>query len=84
MTRILLVSDDQSRRGGICEALAGEGYEIRCARDGRRGLAALAEEPTDLIIADWTTAAGDEVGADMRPEYERGRNEILPRLGELG
>ncbi|MDQ3803431.1 MAG: ATP-binding protein [Acidobacteriota bacterium] len=64
------MSDDQSRRGGICEALAGEGYEIRCARDGRRGLAALAEEPTDLIIADWTAAAGDEVGSLKRLRLE--------------
>ena len=61
MSRILLVSSDPSLREEIREALAGESYELRCAPDGRRGIAMLAEEPTDLIITDWTTPVRDEV-----------------------
>lgn len=61
MSRILLVSSDPSLREEIRKALAGESYELRCAPDGRRGIAMLAEEPTDLIITDWTTPVQDEV-----------------------
>ena len=82
MTMILLVSDDQTRRGGICEALAGEGYEIRCAHDGRRGLAVLAEEPADLIIADWTEASGEEVESLKRLRLEhRGVRRLVVTQG---
>src|SRR3954468_7432795 len=71
MSRILLVSGDPSLRTEINEALAGECYQIRFAPDGLRGIAILVEEPTDLIIADWTTSAKDEVESlrRMRLEY---------------
>lgn len=61
MSKILLVSDDPSLCEEIHEALAGESYAIRYVLDGRRGIAMLVEEPTDLIIADWTTTAREEV-----------------------
>ena len=70
MSKVLLVSDDPSLREGIREALAGGGYAIRCAPDGRRGAAMLAEEPADLIITDWTAAAGDAVESLKRLRFE--------------
>ena len=70
MTKILLISGDPSLRKEIRAALAGGGYEIRAAPDGRRGSRMLAEEPTDLIIADWTTTASDEVESLKRLRLE--------------
>lgn len=71
MSKVLLVSDDPTLREEVCEALAGGDYEIRCAPDGLCGAAMLAEDSTDLIIADWTTKAPDAVESlkQLRFEY---------------
>ena len=71
MSKLLLVSDDPSLLEGTREALAGEGYAMRSAPDGRRAAALLAEEPTDLIITDWTTTAGDAVESLKRLRTEQ-------------
>ena len=70
MSKVLLVSDDPSLREAIQEALAGGGYAIRCAPDGRRGALMLAEEPTDLIITDWTATADDSIESLKRLRFE--------------
>jgi DNA-binding NarL/FixJ family response regulator len=70
MNRILLVSSDPSLREEIHEALAGESFALRCAPPLRHGITMLAEEPIDLIITDWTTAAKDEVESLKRLRFE--------------
>jgi DNA-binding NarL/FixJ family response regulator len=71
MSRVLLVSDDLLLREEIHGTLADEGHEIRCAPDGLRALALLAEGPADLIIADWTTASREAVESLRRLRVER-------------
>lgn len=50
--RILLVEDDPTFRRLLRTILAGEGYEVREAADGRAGLALLRRESFDLVISD--------------------------------
>jgi CheY-like chemotaxis protein/anti-sigma regulatory factor (Ser/Thr protein kinase) len=86
MSQVLLVSDNPSLREEVCEALAGEGYAIRCASDGRRGAAMLADEPTDLIIVDWTTTARDAIESLklLRFEYHDHRRLAITKSGTPG
>lgn len=48
----MVIDDDAGVREALGLALASEGYDVRCARDGREGLEVLAGRPADLIIVD--------------------------------
>jgi CheY-like chemotaxis protein len=49
---LLVVDDDADVLESLCEALEGEGYEVRGARDGIEALEAIAERRPDLIVTD--------------------------------
>ena len=51
-TRILVIDDDPELRHVLAMALADEGYEVRCAPDGRVGLDVLHEWRPRLILLD--------------------------------
>lgn len=50
--RVLVIEDDSAVGRVVADALADEGYEVRWARNGREGLAALAGWLPDLIVLD--------------------------------
>jgi signal transduction histidine kinase len=50
--RILLVEDSEPAILQICDSLAGQGYDVSVARDGRAALAQIAEAPPDALILD--------------------------------
>jgi signal transduction histidine kinase len=50
--RILLVEDSEPAIIQICDILAGQGYEVSVARDGRAALAQIAQAPPDALILD--------------------------------
>ena len=50
--RILLVEDSEPAIIQVRDILAGQGYEITVARDGRAALAQIAETPPDALILD--------------------------------
>lgn len=50
--RILVVDDDPSSLDIISEALKWEGYQVKCAPDGVKGLKLLQEWNPDLVILD--------------------------------
>jgi DNA-binding response OmpR family regulator len=57
--RILIIEDDFAIRRTLAEVLGEEGYEVRCAADGREALAMLADRSRrpGLIILDlWMPA----------------------------
>ncbi len=61
--RILLVEDSSTMRRMLSMKLQDEGYEIAVAEDGRKGLAAAAEEPRpDLILTDFEMPEMDGAG----------------------
>ena len=61
--RILIVDDEPEIREELAEYLAGKGYRVVVAGDGREGLAKFRAEPCDLVITDMKMPgmAGDEV-----------------------
>jgi DNA-binding NtrC family response regulator len=50
--RVLIVEDRASLARMLERALAGEGYEVEAAADGRRGISRLAERRFDLVLTD--------------------------------
>lgn len=52
MKRILIIEDDQQVRTNLAFVLAREGYAVTEAGDGLAGLAAVHQEPPDLILCD--------------------------------
>jgi PAS domain S-box-containing protein len=49
---VLVVDDDEGSRRMLHQAMMREGWQVREARDGREGLAAMQEREPDLIILD--------------------------------
>jgi two-component system, OmpR family, alkaline phosphatase synthesis response regulator PhoP len=52
MSRILVVEDSADLAEGVAENLRFEGYEVRIAPDGPKGLALARDWPADLVILD--------------------------------
>ena len=50
--RILVVDDEPNARAALRTILSEEGFEISEARDGEEGLAKLAEDSPDIVLAD--------------------------------
>src|SRR3546814_554746 len=49
---ILVIDDDPDVRGFIVTSLEEQGYRVREASDGRKGLKAIAQERPNLVILD--------------------------------
>jgi len=52
MSRILIIEDDAALLRGLKDNFAAQGYEVRTAGDGQRGLDALLKDPPDLVVLD--------------------------------
>ena len=52
MARITLVDDDENIVTSVSLALEGQGHSVRAYHDGASGLAALENDPPDLVILD--------------------------------
>jgi DNA-binding response OmpR family regulator len=52
MPRILVIEDNDAVRHMVRRVLVDEGYEVQEAADGRAGLNAYREQPSDLVITD--------------------------------
>ena len=52
MAEILIVDDERLIRAGLAQLLAGAGFAVREARDGKSALAAVAERRPDLVLLD--------------------------------
>ncbi len=52
MARILVIDDDEAIRQGIRRFLAGQGYEVEVAENGKEALRLFEAEPADLVITD--------------------------------
>ncbi len=69
MSRVLIIEDDRE----TCDALACffqiSGHQVRCASDGREGLAEARREPPDIILLDLMMPEMD--GWGFRAEQKR-------------
>lgn len=52
MTLILVVEDEAAIADVVRDVLEDEGYSVRWAGNGRDGLAAVAEQPPQLVLSD--------------------------------
>lgn len=50
--KILIIDDDQMLCEELAEILAGNGYDVKTAFDGQRGLEAVRESHCDLVLLD--------------------------------
>ena len=50
---VLVIDDDPDVRAFIVTSLEEQGYRVREASDGRKGLKAIAEDKPDLVIVDF-------------------------------
>jgi two-component system, chemotaxis family, chemotaxis protein CheY len=50
--KILIVEDDADSRDMLAYLLAGRGFEVICAEDGKKALELIEKEPPGLIITD--------------------------------
>ena len=50
--KVLIIEDDAALLRGLKDNFAAQGYEVRTASDGRRGLDALLDAPPDLVLLD--------------------------------
>lgn len=50
--RILVIDDEAPLRDFMARALAGAGYSVATASDGREGVAAAQANPPDLVVVD--------------------------------
>jgi DNA-binding response OmpR family regulator len=85
--RVLCVEDDRDMAALICEELVDRGFEVRTAFNGRDALAAILEEPPDLVLSDvgMPGMSGFELLerlTTMEPRFERMPFVFLTALGD--
>jgi two-component system response regulator AtoC len=69
VARLLIVEDEPNARAALGEVFSGK-HEVRLAEDFEQGLAALREEPVDLVLTDVVLPGGKD-GLDLLPEVRR-------------
>ena len=75
--RILVAEDDQRLRESLGRVLTFEGYNVRFASDGAQALAAIADEPADVIVLDVMMPVVDGLTACRRLRAEGDRTPVL-------
>src|SRR4051812_15769617 len=50
--KVLIVEDDPALLRGLKDNFQAEGYQVRTATDGQRGLAAMLQDPPDVLLLD--------------------------------
>ena len=74
MTRLLVVDDERAIRLALRGLFEKEGYSVREAADGAAAIAAIEEEPFDLVLTD--LALGDVDGMAVLEASKRRRREV--------
>ncbi|HEX4223267.1 MAG TPA: response regulator transcription factor [Pseudonocardiaceae bacterium] len=52
MSRVLLIEDDKDVRDGLALALTWQGHAVQAVESGELGLAALVQDPADVVVLD--------------------------------
>jgi DNA-binding response OmpR family regulator len=50
--KVLIIEDDAALRRGLKDNFQAQGYQVRTADDGEKGLNALLRDPPDLVLLD--------------------------------
>jgi two-component system, cell cycle response regulator CpdR len=81
MARILLSEDDDAVRGFVLRALESFGHDVRAAADGGAALAALGEEPFDLLLTDIVMPVMDGIALALKASADWPDMPILMMTG---
>ena len=65
MTNLLIIDDDKGLDQLLSDYLAGQGYSVRAAENGKLGLRAMYERQPDIVLLDVTMPEKD--GWAMKP-----------------
>ncbi|NYE45317.1 two-component system response regulator MprA [Spinactinospora alkalitolerans] len=76
-SRVLVADDDRAIRESLERALQLEGYEVRTAADGVQTLAAVHQEPVDLLVLDVMMPGVDGLGVCRVLRAEGNRTPVL-------
>jgi DNA-binding response OmpR family regulator len=93
--RILIIEDDAALLRGLKDNFETEGYNVRTANDGRKGMDAMLQSPPDLMLLDimlphvngyeiCRTARARQLGFPIIMLTARGQEEDVVRGLELG
>ena len=66
---ILIVEDDPALLRGLRDNFEAQGYEVRTANDGQRGLVSVLNQPPDLLLLDLMLPRVDGFGPGASPEH---------------
>jgi len=77
MARIIIAAKEGPVRKAIRAMLIGQGHKIRCVEHGGMALAALGEEPADLIIAVAKMPVMDGVALALASKDEAATRPVL-------
>lgn len=79
MERLLIVEDDHAIRQLLEISLAGAGFEIEAASDGREAIRAISQESPDILLTDFNLpyADGLDVCMAMRDQC---KSQLIPAL----
>ena len=74
--KILIVEDDPFFQRVLQKRVAGEGYQVAVAADGREGMKAIVTFEPDLVISDWMMPEVD--GLELCQSVKTGLKEAAP------
>jgi sigma-B regulation protein RsbU (phosphoserine phosphatase) len=74
--KVLVVEDDPFFQRVLMKRLAGEGYQVFAASDGREGMKAIVSFEPDLVISDWMMPEVD--GLELCQSVKTGLRESAP------
>ena len=77
MKQVLIAEDDRAARESVSRALELEGYKVRAVNDGDAALAAIADEPPDVIVLDLMMPQVDGLTVCRRLRTRGDRTPIL-------
>ncbi len=76
-SRVLVAEDDAQVRQSLARVLAFEGYQVDLVDDGAQALAAMAENPPDVVVLDVMMPVLDGLGACRRLRAIGDRTPVL-------
>jgi DNA-binding response OmpR family regulator len=74
--KVLIVEDDPFFQRVLQKRIAGEGYQVMTAADGREGMKAIVTFEPDLVISDWMMPEVD--GLELCQSVKTGLREAAP------
>lgn len=78
---ILILEDDDMLRSLLFRALEGQGYSVRARADGEAGIAALRQQPADIVLTDIRMQGMDGMEVLRRVRLEWPQTEVILLTG---